>query len=117
MSPWIELLAMPVAVFIGATGMYLVQRGQLKLLTKQVEQRDKLNIECAIREQKMLDGFMGKIGIHTTFNEALPKTIDRSPRRLAEMRINERKREANAEQWELAGREFDPSDEGDSDEG
>ena len=117
MSPWIELIALPVAVCVGGACVYLLQRQQIKLLTRQVEQRDKLIGECAIREQKMLDGFMGKIGIHTTFNEASTKTIDRSPRKLAELRINERKREANEEQWERASREFDPSNEGDSDEG
>ena len=117
MSPWIELIVPPVAVLIGAAGMYLVQRGQVKLLSEQLKERDKLAIECAVREQKALEGFMAKIGIHTSFNEAPPRTIDRSPKRLAEIVSNERKREANAEQWEQAGREYDPSNEGDDDEG
>lgn len=117
MSPLIELIMPPAAVFIGAAGMYLVQRGQVKLLSKQLEQRDRLVMECAVREQKALEGFMAKIGIHTSFNEEAPRTIDRSPKRLAELVSNERKREANAEQWEQAGREYDPSNEGDDDEG
>lgn len=74
-------------------GLRRQMRQQLEDLRLDLREREKLMVERAKREERVIKSVLERSGIATAEDDGKPQTIDRSRRRIAELMQQRRQRE------------------------